>query len=76
MVEKFINSYFWDNLLAVSFGHLIPSLAGGGQPLRTGCPFELLRLPLVVRCDEVVDRRLVILDGIADAALEQSAMRI
>ena len=76
MVEKFINSYFWDRLLVVSFGHWIPSLAGGGQPLRSGRPFERLRLLLVVQLDEVLERRLRILDGIVDAAPERSAMKI
>ena len=53
--------------------HLKPSLADGDQPLRAGGPFERLRLLLVVQLNEVLDRRLELLEGIVDAAPETAA---
>ena len=56
-----------------SLNPLISYLAGGDQTLRVGHPFERLRLPLVVKRDEVLGRGLEILNGIVDAVPEPSA---
>ena len=48
--------------------HLEPSLSGGDQPVRAGRPFERLRLLPVMQRNELLDRRLEILEGIEDAA--------
>ena len=57
-------------LLVACPNHLEPSLSGGDQPVRAGRPFERLRLLPVVKLDELLDRRLEILEGIVDAAPE------
>ena len=48
-------------------------MAGGDELIRTGRPFERLRLLLVVKLDEVLDRLLEILEGIVNAAPEPAA---
>ena len=66
------NFHFPPQLVACP-NHLKPSLAGGDQPVRADRPFERLRLLLVVQRDELLNRRLEILEGIVDAAPETAA---
>ena len=53
-----------DDLVACS-SYLKPSLTGGDAPIRAGCPFERLRLFLVVQFNELQTRLINPPDGIA-----------
>ena len=48
-------------------------MACGDEPLQAGRPFERLRLLLVVKLDEVQNRRLEIVEGIVDAVPRTAA---
>ena len=54
--------------------YLKPSLTGGDEPIRSGRPFERLRLFLVVQFNELQTRLINPPDGIADSAPEPASI--
>ena len=62
-------------LLVACSSYLKPSLTGGGAPVRAGCPFERLRLFLVVQFNELQMRLINPPNGIADIAPDPASIK-
>ncbi len=62
-------------LLVACSSYLKPSLTGGDEPIQAGCPFERLRLFLVVQFNELQTRLINPPDGIADASPEPASIK-
>ena len=62
-------------ILVACSSYLKPSLTGGDEPIRTGRPFERLRLFLVVQFNEFQERLINPPDGIADSAPEPASIK-